>query len=80
MRYAVEIGFFIMDINNPADSAMAQSTLAIYFDVVTTNASNFSHIPGGSNVLFMDGHVDYVRYPSEQFPVTEEFAVFANSF
>ena len=22
----------------------------------------FNHIPGGSNVLFMDGHVEFVRY------------------
>ena len=29
---------------------------------------NFNHVPGGSNVLFMDGHVRFIRYNAE-FPV-----------
>ena len=69
--------FFISDINNPAASALGQPEVAVYFDVLSTLVQNFSHVPGGSNVLFMDGHVSFVRYPSEQFPVTEEFAAFA---
>ena len=28
----------------------------------------FNHVPGGSNVLYMDGHVEFLRYPSK-FPV-----------
>jgi prepilin-type processing-associated H-X9-DG protein len=28
----------------------------------------FNHIPGGSNVLYMDGHVDFQKYPSNKFP------------
>jgi prepilin-type processing-associated H-X9-DG protein len=24
----------------------------------------FNHLPGGSNILFMDGHVEFVKYPS----------------
>lgn len=31
-----------------------------------------NHIPVGSNVLFMDGHVEFIRLGT-QFPVTEEF-------
>jgi prepilin-type processing-associated H-X9-DG protein len=69
--------FFITDINNPAASAKAQSELATYWDVVNTSVVDFSHIPGGSNVLFMDGHVEFIKYPSDRFPVTEEFAVVA---
>ena len=33
----------------------------------------FNHIPGGCNVLYMDGHVQFVRYNkgvNDQFPVT----------
>jgi prepilin-type N-terminal cleavage/methylation domain-containing protein/prepilin-type processing-associated H-X9-DG protein len=30
--------------------------------------THFNHIPGGANVLFMDGHVEYIRYNS-RFPI-----------
>ena len=32
-----------------------------------------NHIPGGSNVLFMDGHVEFVKYPGK-FPMTSVVA------
>ena len=66
--------FFITDINNPAASTEAQSELAVYWDVLSVAIRDFNHIPGGSNVLYMDGHVEFVRYPSEEFPVCEEMA------
>ena len=28
----------------------------------------FNHVPGGGNVLYMAGHVSFIRYPNE-FPV-----------
>ncbi len=56
--------FFVTDINNPAASALAQSELAVMWDAVSTIAEDFSHIPGGANVLFMDGHVEFMKYPS----------------
>lgn len=30
----------------------------------TLITGEFNHIPGGSNMLFLDGHVEFVRYPS----------------
>ena len=27
---------------------------------------NFSHVPGGGNLLFMDGHAEFVKYPSDK--------------
>jgi prepilin-type N-terminal cleavage/methylation domain-containing protein/prepilin-type processing-associated H-X9-DG protein len=54
--------FLITDINNPGASAMAQSTLFIMADGVSTSLAEFNHIPGGSNILFMDGHVAFQRY------------------
>lgn len=65
--------FFITDINNPAASAMAQSELVVYFDQCTVQTKDFNHIPGGGNVLYMDGHCEFHRYPSE-FPFTTTFA------
>jgi prepilin-type processing-associated H-X9-DG protein len=61
--------FFITDINNPAASAKAQSSIAYFFDELSTDISEFNHIPGGANVLYLDGHVGFIRYPGE-FPVT----------
>jgi prepilin-type N-terminal cleavage/methylation domain-containing protein/prepilin-type processing-associated H-X9-DG protein len=59
--------FFITDINNPAASTQAQSTLAVMSDFVSAEASadamQFNHLPGGGNVLYMDGHVSFLRYP-----------------
>ena len=70
MREGVE-RFLITDINNPAASAQAQSELAVMFDQYGGGDSLewSNHIPGGSNVLYMDGHVKFLRYPSEH-PVT----------
>ncbi len=61
--------FLITDINNPAAGAQAQSTVWVMHDAISTEVGNFNHVPGGSNVLYMDGHVAFVRYPGEA-PVT----------
>ena len=74
--------FFITDINNPAAGATAQSNLPIMWDAWGTDLAQygdgafqsratllFNHIPGGSNVLYMDGHVEFVRYGSK-YPVS----------
>ncbi|MBX7258370.1 MAG: prepilin-type N-terminal cleavage/methylation domain-containing protein [Candidatus Hydrogenedentes bacterium] len=66
--------FFISDINNAAASATAQSELAVMWDTIAIVAFNFNHIPGGSNVLYMDGHVNFIKYPSDQMPVNVAFA------
>ncbi len=57
--------FFITDINNPAAGAQAQSTIAVMWDQVAEEASHFNHVPGGSNALYMDGHVEFIRYPGD---------------
>jgi prepilin-type processing-associated H-X9-DG protein len=30
----------------------------------TVGYAMFNHVPGGGNVLYMDGHVGFVKYPS----------------
>ena len=63
--------FLITDINNPAASAIAQSELAIMWDYIeagkltTQNQNRFNHIPGGCNVLYADGHVQFCKYPGD---------------
>jgi prepilin-type processing-associated H-X9-DG protein len=34
-------------------------------DAADTDISQFNHVPGGGNVLYMDGHVEFLKYPSE---------------
>ncbi len=66
--------FMITDINNPAASAVAQSELAVMWDEIGDDASHFNHVPGGCNVLFMDGHVEFLRYQGIEenvFPVNQ---------
>jgi len=67
--------FLITDINNPAAAASAQSEVFVMFDAYTnginyydetglapgSGISRFNHVPGGSNVLYMDGHAEFVR-------------------
>ena len=77
LREGVE-RFFITDINNPAGSAIGQSELPVMWDSASqfnpsfaggvVGVSGFNHIPGGANVLYMDGHVSFLRYPNI-FPV-----------
>ncbi len=67
--------FYITDINSPADSAMAQSTLPVMWDRVATdvNRDGFNHLPGGANVLYLDGHVDYLKFPGAH-PTSRAYA------
>jgi prepilin-type N-terminal cleavage/methylation domain-containing protein/prepilin-type processing-associated H-X9-DG protein len=72
--------FFITDINDPASTAVAQSEIPVMLDAwgqrgvpgepaeETGGISRFNHVPGGSNVLWMDGHVEFVRYTTK-YPV-----------
>ncbi len=71
--------FFITDINNPAASTEAQSTIPVMWDLNSTIVAEYNHIPGGSNVLFMDGHVDFLKFPGD-FPITRAFAVMTSMF
>ena len=56
--------FMITDVNNPQTAAMAQSTLFAMMDLFSNSGgiALFNHVPGGCNVLFMDGHVDWIPY------------------
>ncbi|MFA6244287.1 MAG: type II secretion system protein [Candidatus Hydrogenedentales bacterium] len=56
--------FFISDINNPAADSVAQSQLAVMWDAIASGAKMFNHVPGGANVLYMDGHVGFTRWLS----------------
>ncbi|MBX7255553.1 MAG: DUF1559 domain-containing protein [Candidatus Hydrogenedentes bacterium] len=78
MREGIE-RFLISDINNPAASAAAQSEIFVMWDATSTEVQSFNHVPGGSNVLYMDGHVSFLKYPNDKAPITKSFAVAAGA-
>jgi prepilin-type N-terminal cleavage/methylation domain-containing protein/prepilin-type processing-associated H-X9-DG protein len=84
--------FMITDINNPAASALAQSEVSVMSDVAqasnisvtkgtvqypASGIGAFNHVPGGCNVLWMDGHVEFIKYPGK-YPLSV-FTVIAQS-
>jgi prepilin-type N-terminal cleavage/methylation domain-containing protein/prepilin-type processing-associated H-X9-DG protein len=65
--------FLITDINNPAAAARAQSTVPVYFDttrgyfggaVGELDVNEFNHVPGGGNTVYLDGHVEFQKFPA----------------
>ncbi len=56
--------FLITDINNPGASATAQSEIVMMLDNIADAPESFNHVPGGANLLFMDGHVQFFKYPT----------------
>jgi len=57
--------FLITDINNPSQTALGQSQIFVMMDDTNGGRPEFmNHIPGGGNVLFLDGHVEFIRYPT----------------
>ncbi len=67
--------FLITDVNNPSASSRAQSDIWVMFDTISSNVKYFNHVPGGSNVLYMDGHVEFIRYPG-RVPANTGMALF----
>jgi prepilin-type N-terminal cleavage/methylation domain-containing protein/prepilin-type processing-associated H-X9-DG protein len=82
LREGVE-RFLITDINNPGAANSADSDIPTMCDawgtvrkvngedLATQAAPAFNHVPGGANVLYADGHAEYLRYVqnSGKFPV-----------
>jgi len=65
--------FMITDINNPSQGTISQSSIPIMYDKVSQNPQDFNHIPGGGNILYMDGHVEFMKYPNT-FPCSRAWA------
>ena len=69
--------FLITDINTIfTGEETGSSVVPIMWDQLSTNISQFSHVPAGQNVLYLDGHVDFKRYDlnSTSFPVSPMYA------
>jgi len=69
--------FLITDINTIfTGDESGSSIVPVMWDQISTNISQFSHVPAGQNVLYLDGHVDFHRYDltSTAFPVSPMYA------
>jgi len=69
--------FLISDINNIfTGNESGASVVPVMWDQISTLISEFSHVPAGQNVLYLDGHVDFHRYDmtSTAFPVSPMYA------
>ena len=78
LREGVE-RYLITDINAPPKTKQSQTKVPVLWDTFGSNASEgttsanavFNHIPGGSNVLYLDGHVKFVQY-GEKYPLSSD--------
>lgn len=69
--------FLITDINAIfTGNETGSSVVPVLWDQISTIISEFSHVPAGQNVLYLDGHVDFHRYDltSAAFPVSPMYA------
>jgi prepilin-type N-terminal cleavage/methylation domain-containing protein/prepilin-type processing-associated H-X9-DG protein len=62
LRHGIE-RFFMTDINNPGRGSISASQLPVMFDTIRADVRDYSHRPTGGNILYMDGHVEFVQYP-----------------
>jgi len=76
--------FMITDINSADNSAQSQSEVPVMWDlqqnVQTNGDTKFAHIPGGANTLYMDGHVEFIKYPSTKIPCTPLMAAMGTNW
>ncbi len=76
LRNGVE-RFLITDINNAGATATSASNVWVMADNFATDITSFNHVPGGCNVLYLDGHVEFFKYaPDGPAPVNRPIAAF----
>ena len=63
--------FAISDVNDAAASSMSETSVAVLWDTVRPKfgwlGTEVNHTPLAGNVLFMDGHVEFARYPQDEY-------------
>jgi prepilin-type N-terminal cleavage/methylation domain-containing protein/prepilin-type processing-associated H-X9-DG protein len=62
--------FMITDINAPWKSFKSESELPVFFDQLSVVVTDFNHVPGGTNVLYLDGHVGYEEFGTLDYYLT----------
>lgn len=57
---------------------ISQANIPVLFDHVTNAPAGSSHIPRGGNILYLDGHVRFVKFPAH-FPQSESWVKVMNA-
>lgn len=58
--------FLIRDINAIlSGNQTGASAVPVMWDQISTNMSQFNHVPAGINVLYLDGHVSFQHYSKD---------------
>jgi prepilin-type N-terminal cleavage/methylation domain-containing protein/prepilin-type processing-associated H-X9-DG protein len=64
--------YMITDVLHPERAKAAASQLVVYWDnsrgvfQSVGNSHEFNHSPSGGNILYLDGHVEYARFPTPE--------------
>lgn len=66
--------FVITDIGNAGAGAKADARIPLMFGNVSARSDNWHHGSPGTNVLYLDGHVEFKRYSDGEFPTNVPFA------
>ncbi|UCD59036.1 MAG: hypothetical protein JSV16_08055, partial [Candidatus Hydrogenedentota bacterium] len=69
--------FLISDINVIlTGKEVGPAVVPVMWDQISTLITEFSHVPAGQNVLYLDGHVEFHRYEktSTEFPYSPMYA------
>lgn len=72
--------FLITDINNQSGNtgAASDSQITIMFDQTSYSPAGFNHVPGGANILFLDGHVEFRNYEPNVAPGTANLGILSS--
>ncbi len=74
--------FMIKDINDQSSATQSQATMPVIWDKIAQKVGggiSYNHVPGGCNVMFMDGHTEFVKY-GKRFPATPSNAILNSLF
>ncbi len=69
--------FLVTNLNTSFTGAeIGSSTVPMMWDTISTDIIEFSHVPAGQNILYLDGHVEFSRYDmaSTKFPMSPTYA------
>ena len=59
---------FIEDIDRPGMTAVSETQIPLLFDAMSLYGRHLPNhvVPPGGNVMYMDGHVEYLRFPDKK--------------